>query len=271
MDAPAPPPRYLPDALMSDSLLLGKTDPRRKIASLFLHPGCDLACTFCGAESRFDTMNPEQVRQLLAALAGRSFESVVFGGGEPLLWPHDLESAIEEARLAGLHVQVSTHAQHLRTDLVRNGSIGRFLLPLESVSSDLHDALRGEGHHAQALKAVVSCFDVGREVTITTVLCRPNLHAARALAGRMQAWKEAGAPLHAWHIYRFTPVGRHGRREANALVIGGPEFRDAVNAMRKEAPGVRIYRRDNFLRASRVEYFWYEGGLLRLGSRRKDA
>lgn len=253
---------------MSESALIAEIDPRRTIASLFLHPDCDLACTFCGAETGFDTMSPGQVSQLVDALAGRSYESVVFGGGEPLLWPHDLEAAARGAQAAGLLVQVSTHGWHLEKRMIRNEAVGRFLLPLEAANPALHDALRGKGHHARVMHAIESCFEAGREVTITTVLCRPNLSAARSLAAWLEAWNEGGAPLHAWHVYRFTPTGRRGRREEGALAIGAGEFREAVRAMRQEAPGVTIFRRDDFLRASRVEYFWYEQGVLRLGSRR---
>ena len=64
-------------------------------------------------------MNPEQVRRLLAALAGRSFESVVFGGGEPpaaspIIAPQD----IAEFRAAAESVFVDEKIKAYILDIV---------------------------------------------------------------------------------------------------------------------------------------------------------
>jgi MoaA/NifB/PqqE/SkfB family radical SAM enzyme len=247
---------------------LPKLDPRRRIASLFLLPDCDMACRFCASERGFSTMDAKVAAELLALLRERGFASVVFGGGEPSLWPHGLERLTDRARRLGFVVQVCTNGVGLPDDFADDASVDRYILPLESTDPAVHDRLRIHhgGHHALMLRRIEQLAGSGRALTVSTVITRDNLGEIDALADYLRGARERGVRLHAWHLYRFLPVGRGGRPNAERLTVSRADFLDACERAKQAGLGCRVYRRDNMLRSSSVEFFWAEEGRLRIGS-----
>jgi hypothetical protein len=51
------------------------------------------------------------------------------------------------------------------------------------------------------------------------------------------------------------------------LAITDEEFVGVCSRVRRRSLPFRVYRRDNMLRSSSVEFFWYENGRLEIGSR----
>lgn len=243
----------------------------RSIASLFLLPACGMSCRFCASELGFDAMPFEGARDLLGALRERGFRNVVLGGGEPFLWPHGVVRLAAVAKDLGFLVQASTNGLPLPAGFETTPSIDRYILPLESAEESVHDALRavrraGGGHRRLVKSRIDALVRAGREFTISTVVTRANLEGLPALAAELAALALAGARLHAWHIYRFLPVGRGGRPHAPELAVGEAEYRRAVESVRAGPLGFPVYRRDDMLRTRSVEFFWYENGALRIGS-----
>jgi MoaA/NifB/PqqE/SkfB family radical SAM enzyme len=248
---------------------LERLDPGRRIASVFLLPDCDMACRFCASERGFDVMPFEEAEALLAGLARRGVTNVVLGGGEPLLWPHGLPRLALRASEMGHLVQVCTNGAALPEGFERLPGIDRWVLPLESADPGLHDRLRpreGGGHHALVVGRIEALARAGRPVTISTVVTRENVDALPGLAEWLARRRREGVRLHAWHLYRFLPVGRGGRRHAGALSVSGEAFRAVCEAARSRDLGFRVYRRDDMLRSRTVEFFWWEGERLALGS-----
>jgi len=97
------------------------------------------------------------------------------------------------------------------------------------------------------------------------VVIRENLGGLPALAAFLGGLKAAGARLHAWHLYRFLPVGRAGARNADRLGTAFEAFAGAVEAARKTDLGFPVYRRSDMLHTSSVAYVWAEGGGLKVG------
>lgn len=244
-------------------------DPRKTIASIFLLPDCQMACRFCASELDFDVATFERVVDLLDGLAGHGVGQVVFGGGEPFLWPHDVVEAARAARRRGFHVQVCTNGVDLPADFARVRAIDRYLLPLEADEAALHDRLRVArgGHHATVERRIEELVEAGREFTLSTVVTALNLAALPALADRLAALTAVGASIHAWHLYRFLPVGRGGRRAA-ALAPDREAYLDACRRLKAGGLPFPVYRRDDMIRSSSVEFFWFEGGVLQVGSQR---
>ncbi len=242
----------------------------KRIASLFLLPDCELACRFCASGGGFDTMSPERAEGLLHSLREQGFRSVVLGGGEPLLWPHDLRRLARRARSLGLQVQISTNGVAWPEHFERETGIDRFILPLEGDTAPLHDGLRrapglADGHHALVLRRLAALRAADREFTIATVVTRENLHALPRMAALLDRWAAAGARIHAWHLYRFLPIGRLGFRRGSELGLTEDAFRAACLPLQARPRPFLVLRRPDMPHSREVAFFWFQNGLLQTG------
>ncbi len=228
-----------------------------------------MSCPFCASETGFSAMTFEQAQTLLEELAARGLRNVVLGGGEPFLWPHGVERLGRRARELGFVVQVCTNGASLPAGFERVEGIDRYILPLESMDPARHDPLRRhrDGHHRIVLERIRKLAGSGRELTVSTVLTRENIDELPAIAEYLARARRDGVALHAWHLYRFLPVGRGGARNAERLEVARESFARACAAVKRLDLGFPVYRRDNMLRSSSVEFFWFDGARLRLGSR----
>lgn len=247
--------------------LLPALDPRKRIAAVYLLPDCDMACTFCGSETNFAVMSRPQAEAMLVALKAQGILNVVLGGGEPFLWPHGLLELAQTAKGLGFTVQVCTNGIHLPEGFEGLPMLDRFILPLEALDPAVHDQLRRHtgGHHAVVLDRLHALARASREITVSTVVTRENLGELPALAAFLGGLKAAGARIHAWHLYRFLPVGRAGARNGDRLGTSFETFAAAVEGARKVDLGFPVYRRSDMLHASSVAYVWAEGGGLKVG------
>jgi MoaA/NifB/PqqE/SkfB family radical SAM enzyme len=213
-------------------------------------------------------MSFKQASALLGSLRNSSIDNVVFGGGEPFLWPHDLERLSRNAQDLGFLVQVCTNGAALPDGFERVASVDRYILPLEAMDPVVHDAMRRhrDGHHALVLERIAALRGSRRELTVSTVVTRANLDRLSQIADYLMDVKSSGVAVHAWHLYRFLPVGRGGALNAERLEIGRGEFRRACTLVRERNPDLRVFRRDDMLRSSTVEFFWFENGRLQTGS-----
>jgi len=249
---------------------LDALDPRKRIASLFLLPQCDMSCRFCASEQSFSVMSFDQAAALLTQLRARGIDNVVLGGGEPFLWPHDLPRLSRLARELGFLTQVCTNGVSLPTGYERISSIDRYILPLEAMDPGVHDALRThrDGHHGLVLQRIERLAGSGHELTVSTVVTRENIDRLSEIASFLVEVLRSGVEVHAWHLYRFLPVGRSGGPNAEALKVSRAQFVKACSDVKRLDLGFAVYRRDDMLRSSSVEFFWYEEQQLRIGSQR---
>lgn len=242
-------------------------DPCKTIASLYLLPDCNMACRFCGSELDFSVMSWAQAEDLLLLLRARGVRNVVLGGGEPFLWPHDLVALTARARELGFLVQVCTNATQLPDRFERIPTVDRFVLPLESLDPETHDHLRrfSGGHQAKVFAALERLRAENRAFTLSTVVTRTNLAHLPALAAHLHDLHTLGASIHAWHLYRFLPVGRSGRPNGPQLDTTFEAFFAAATAVQALRLGFPVYRRSDMLKASSVAYFWADAGGLQTG------
>lgn len=227
-----------------------------------------MTCSFCACEDDFSVMSYAQAEGLLQALRAQSIRNVVFGGGEPFLWPHGLEDLTRLARDLGLFVQVCTNGATLPSGYERIASVDRYILPLESMDPAIHDGLRTHpaGHHRLVLDRIDALAGSKRQLTVSTVVTRDNIDRLAEVGEFLTRSKARGVDVHAWHLYRFLPVGRRGIHSADRLAITYDEFLNACALARSHSLPFRVYRRDNMLRSSSVEFFWFENGRLEVGS-----
>ncbi|MBL0313558.1 MAG: radical SAM protein [Holophagaceae bacterium] len=243
-------------------------DPRKRIASLFLTPSCDMGCRFCASETEFAVMSFDEAASLICALRGR-IDGVVLGGGEPFLWPHGLEKLACLACDMGFQVQVCTNGVNMPAGYERIEAIHRYILPLEAMDPQLHDSLRirtGGGHHGIVMDRIQALANAGREITLSTVVTSKNIGELQAIAEWL-AWQSlVGLKVHAWHLYRFLPVGRGGVPHGQELAVDREGYLRACGAVKSAGLPFQVLRRDDMTKASTVEFCWFEKGRLRLGS-----
>jgi hypothetical protein len=98
---------------------------------------CNASCAQCGmrASSRFQrsTMQPEQVKRLIDAMAQRGVEAISFTGGEPLLCLDDIAPLISYAGQAGIRfIRTGTNGF-----IFRNPEAPDFLERVERIAATL--------------------------------------------------------------------------------------------------------------------------------------
>ena len=249
--------------------------PGKTIAAIFLLPNCDMGCTFCASDLGFDRMSFEQACNLIQALSNAGYHNVVLGGGEPALWRDGDKNLADVAHFAkglGLTVQVNTNGIRLPQNFAQLDHVDRFIFPMDGASATKHDSLRvilgakPSGHFDLVRRRVAECIEAGKQITIGTVLNAANYHEITELVAWMRARLSDGANIHAWHLYRFQAVGRGGASTGDTLSLSEPQFRAACDEAKASNLPISIWRRDDMLNSSTVEFFWYEGGLLQVGS-----
>ena len=240
----------------------------KRVAAFFLLPDCDIRCTFCISHNGFDAIDFDRAAQLLELLASSSIESVVLGGGEPLLWSGDLAALAKHAQSLGLITQLNTHGAGLIERLDEFAGIDRFILPVEAADARIHDNLRRGriGHHDMVMETVEVLIAAERQMSFATVVTSENCAGVPRIADWMGALEARGARVHAWHLYNFLPEGRGGASKlAQHLAVPREDFLEACESAKSSGLDCAVYRRDNMLQSSTVEFFWFEDGELCMG------
>jgi MoaA/NifB/PqqE/SkfB family radical SAM enzyme len=243
---------------------------RVSVAVVLLQPECNMTCTFCVTEDGYDSIRFEEALALLDGLRGRGVRSVVFGGGEPFTWPGNVLRLAAEAKARGMTVQVGTNGVALPGGFAELDCIDRWVLPLESTDPAVHQALRlhGRGHHALVLDRLRALQRARKPVTISTVLTAVNVDGILDLARFLDDYHAVSGNVHAWHLYRFLPLGREGARHRAELDIAAETYAAACASVKELGLPFRVFRRSDMYRSSSVEFFWSEKGRMRSGGER---
>ena len=157
----------------------------------------------------------------------------------------------------GFHVQVGTNGIDLPEGFEYLDSIDRYVLPLESMDATVHDGLRifPRSHHAIILDRLTRLREAGKSVTVSTVVTRQNIGGLDDVGRFLEAYRLAGAPLHAWHLYKFLPQGRGGLPNADRLCVDDAEYHRACDAVKQTGLGFHVYKRSDMYRSRSVGFF----------------
>lgn len=243
--------------------------PEASVAVVFLTPACAMDCPYCGADDRYGVFSRAQAWGLVEALSRQGFQSVVLGGGEPLLWPHGLRELCAAARSRGLLVQVGTSAAGLPVDALEWRQVDRWVLPLESADAAAHNALRplaGASHHARVLRALDECARTGVSVTLSSVARRGGEDDLRSVGRLLESLRAQGLKLHAWHLYRFQGMGRRGSTNALRFALEDAQWEELSQGLRAAFPRLPVLLRPDMMHSKSVAFFWSTpAGLWRQG------
>jgi MoaA/NifB/PqqE/SkfB family radical SAM enzyme len=169
----------------------------------------------------------------------------------------------------GFLVQVGTNGTVMPGGFERMEGIDRYVLPLDAMDPRIHDMLRPHrpSHHALMLERLEALRASGKSVTISTLVTSRNLNEVVEVGDFLKR-KDAGSGwVHAWHVYRFLPLGRGGERSARLLFVSEGAYDRLASEIRSRKWPFRIFFRKNMYRSRLVDFFWHEEDRLCRGSR----
>ncbi len=138
---------------------------------------CNASCAQCGMRvgNRFQrsTMQPEQVKRLLDAMAQRGVDAVSFTGGEPLLYLEEIASLITYAGQAGIRfIRTGTNGFIFRNPdaedfiprmeriaaTLANTPLNTFWISVDSAVAELHEQNRGFAGIVEGMRKALPIF-----------------------------------------------------------------------------------------------------------------
>lgn len=236
-----------------------------RVAVLFLTPACNMSCAFCGAEKGFDGIPYGEAAALVDRFAAQGVESVVLGGGEPFLWKHGLAQLARRVRERGMLAQVGTNGTLPPAEDAALHEFDRWILPLESVEGHIHDSLRPfEGGHLHKVIVLMERLrKQGLELTISTLVTHENFDSVFEVGAFLSWYKRKGGRLHAWHLYRFLPVGRGGSLNHSRFATVPGVFEALGDLVKRRFGSLRIYLRPDMYHSKDTSFYWWQGGQVR--------
>lgn len=236
-----------------------------KIAVLMPTLSCQMDCEFCINELTMQTFEKKDVSEIKKILEDENFESVIIGGGEPLLWKYGVFNFIDEIKHHNYLVQVGTNGILLEDNFHNKSEVNRLILPLESLNSETHNKMRPSkvNHHQIILKRIEKLQQKENSLTLSTVITERNKQDIFELAEYFRKFHEYGhKPIHAWHLYQFVPTGRGGEFNKDILLLNIQEYDQICNAIIKLNLPFKVFKRRNMPQSKTVTFFWKENNTI---------
>jgi len=158
-----------------------------KACILLLTLGCTLRCKMCNLwlNDETKTIRPtlDQWKKFITSLAEFSGPglNIIFGGGEPLLFPDTLIELISFCRKYNLRTSLATSGYFINEEMAErlvSSGLDYIALTLYSLNKDTHNFLRGMPDSYDRLMHAVKYLDglhSKLEIAIDTVIMAPNL------------------------------------------------------------------------------------------------
>ena len=144
---------------------------------------CNLRCVYCKCpEIKTTLMTTEQWRTIIHGLRALGTIRIKFQGGEPTLRA-DFRDLCSEVQRAGIISAVITHGLEVVKKPELLDYLDEIVFSLDSATPEINDSLRGQGTHAEAVKAI----DIARHRGLRTYL---NMVVNRETLGEVEAMLE---------------------------------------------------------------------------------
>lgn len=165
-----------------------------KACVLLLTLECTLRCRMCNLWRNDETkiIRPvlDEWKGFIASLEGFSEPgfNVIFGGGEPLLFPDMLMELISFCHERGLRTSLATSGYFINKEMAQrlvSSGLDYIALTLYSLNKNTHNFLRGMPDSYERLMQAIGYLDSLRtklEIAIDTVIMAPNLKEIIELA-----------------------------------------------------------------------------------------
>lgn len=162
-------------------------DGKPKMCNLSITLSCMLRCKICyhwqNDEKNIIRPNLNEWKNFIYSLQKEVAPdfTIVFGGGEPFMFPKDLIELISFSSHLGFRTALATSGHTINEEfaeqLVQAG-LNNIDLTIFSLSSGIHDSLRGiDGNLERVLKAIdyLGRFGENPRIGINTVIMKPSL------------------------------------------------------------------------------------------------
>lgn len=137
---------------------------------------CNLACTYCYAESSPTAsvegdLTTAEALGMIDQIADLGVEEITFTGGEALT-RRDIFELMAHAKERGLKTYIITNGGPVtREKAERLAALANMVtVSIDSPTPEGHDAMRGAGSHAAAMRAVGLLKEAGAKVSVNTAL-----------------------------------------------------------------------------------------------------
>jgi radical SAM protein with 4Fe4S-binding SPASM domain len=194
---------------------------------------CNLHCVYCHVNAGQNPMKGELTRseklELIQQVAEAGINALMIAGGEPLASP-DLPEMIHEAHQKGLYTVLITNGTLLtREDALCLKEVGLdyIKISIDSVSPEIHDALRGKGCWEKAIAGIQNAVGAGIDTGISITATQANF---REVPKIVRMAKELGCKRII--IFNFVPSGR-GANEIE-LDLDGEKRREMLHLIMAE-------------------------------------
>ena len=185
--------RKVVSAQQDTMFTLGNRTPVGQRLWVYTNFNCNLACGYCCAQSSPKAaarrVSPEVGREAFAEFQSLGGQEIFFTGGEPFMHP-ELGALVAAAE--GSHRTILTNAMifgrgtRLQTLEAMDRSVV-LQVSLDSATPDLHDAQRGTGSWAKAMKGIGEARALGFRVRVAATLYDEDPATVGALHTRLDA------------------------------------------------------------------------------------
>ncbi|MEV5386223.1 radical SAM protein [Streptomyces sp. NPDC052721] len=233
---------------ISDVLLMRDAGPYEfSRATWEINLGCDFDCVMCYlGEKRFEGLDMDGKRKLLAVMRDAGVIWLQITGGEPLIDPHFRE-AYRLAHELGMQVEVLSNGsrlhKHHMLNLLRTYPPTKLTLSMYGATAETYDAVtRRRGAYERFAAGLQNAVAAGLNVDLSLIIVRGNAHEADA----MRDWARS-LGLRFREYANISPT-IHGTAET--LPQQSPEYLTHRQPFTGCPAGVTFFHSDPFGRAS---------------------
>lgn len=181
---------------------------------------CNLRCVYCRCpDTRTDLLTKEQWTRIIKQLAAVGTIRIKFQGGEPTLRP-DFKELSAASRAAGIITAVITNGTRIAAQPDLLDHLDEVVFSLDAVTPEIHDRLRGQGTHADVVRAIGLAAVRAVRTFVVMVVNRANLHELDAM---LEFCEARAVRMHAQPVV-FD--GKYFDPSADHLALTAEETRD---------------------------------------------
>lgn len=207
---------------------------------------CNLRCPFCWGPAH--EIRPqvalEDWKILITNLAKCGTRSIVFTGGEPLIY-HSIDEIVSHAKRSQLRTTLSTNGillPKLGPKILRY--VDEIGIPLDGPDATSNNQLRislgRTNHFAKTINALrfleMQQYNPALEVTIRTVVCELNKDKIEQIGKVISSFQ---LPSSRWKLYQFAPIG-YGAAIQSEYSLSTNSFLEIVKNTRQKYPQLKV-------------------------------
>ncbi len=158
---------------------------------------CNLRCVYCSCpDIKTQLMTTEQWKTIIRRLGALGTMRIKFQGGEPTLRA-DFRDLCSEVQKAGIISAAITHGLEVAKKPELLDYLDEIVFSLDSATPEINDSLRGQGTHAEAVKAIDIARHRGLRTYVNMVVSKETLGEVEAL---LEFCEARGVGFHAQPI-----------------------------------------------------------------------